>query len=266
VGSEALPSREEEDVNVKAMTLVPYYWGPWWIPAKGNSYNWGDLNAVMARVVGGRYMDGLNQYGIGRGSISKTYVHRDDPPATGFTDGERETLLRTAMDDGRVPRPEDFDLETQQPFYCVIVKPGVEHLRDAKGTPDTGTGAFHFGLNYVYPGFSHEPASWQGQACWVKAAPTVTGTVQRWVHEMAEAYSAGKGEIADLCQSKDAVIVDGVAVPQYWSVSSQTCWPPSDTRGSTAKARKGRSPLSEDKKMTSVTRMRSGRVGPPLSD
>jgi hypothetical protein len=62
----------------------------------------------------------------------------------------------------------------------------------------------------------------------VKSTPELVGTVQRWVHEMAETYSAGAGEIADKCEDNAPVRVDGVSVPQYWSVANNSCWPLSD--------------------------------------
>lgn len=216
----------------KQMILIPIYWGDWWVPARGNSYNWLDVNGLMTRVVEGRYMDGLNQYEIERGTVSKTHVVQQDPPATGFGDAQFQAIFRQAIDDGNVPRPDDFDLVTQLPFYSLLVKPGVEHLRDAtsdgtvaQNTPDVNTGAYHFGFTYRYVDARHD---WHGQACWVKSDTSADGTVARWVHEMAEAYS-GHSEVADQCQNGPRVLVDGVSVPQYWSEAEGTCWPPSDT-------------------------------------
>jgi hypothetical protein len=219
-------------MDFKRMRLVPIYWGEWWLPAQGNAYNWTDVNQRMAVVVTGRYMDGLNQYGIGRGAIDRAYVHQIDPPDQGFTDYNVQWLFKMAIDNGLIFDPLDFDLSTDQPFYCLIVKPGIEHLRDAtpdgsvaQGTPDTGTGGYHFGFSYDY---GDSRGTWTGQACWIKSAPDLDGTVQRWVHEMAEAYSVGAGEIADRCQGNNPVVVDGVLVPQYWSAMDNDCRPLSD--------------------------------------
>jgi hypothetical protein len=44
---------------------------------------------------------------------------------------------------------------------------------------------------------------------------------------MAEAYSTA-GEISDTCQANAPILVDGVSVPQYWSVANNSCWPPPD--------------------------------------
>lgn len=257
---------------VKEMILVPIYWGEWWVPAKGNTYNWAEVNGLMSNVVGGRYMDGLNQYGIGRGSITRSYVHQVDPPAGGFTDAELHAIFKVAIDDERVPQPDDFDLERQQAFYSLIVKPGIEHLRDAtpdgkvaQGTPDVETGAYHFGFSYDY---TDGRGTWGGQACWVKATPTAIGTIQRWAHEMAEAYSAGSGEISDLCESNHPVLVDGVSVPQYWSVADNSCWPPSDEMVTVERAGQQREgqPLAANSPLGSVKRAGMGRAGGPLSD
>jgi hypothetical protein len=213
-------------MDAKAMRLIPVYWGEWWVPAQHNAYNWAEVNGQMSTVVTGRYMDGLNQYGIGRGSVERTYVHQIDPPAEGFTDYNTGWLFKMAIDDGLVPEPDDFDLSTGQPFYCLIVKPGIEHI-NAAGKPETGLGGYHFGFSYDYGG--DKGGTWYGQACWIKAAPNLGGTVLRWVHEMAEAYTpSGTGEIADKCQGNAPVVVDGVAVPQYWSNADNGCWPPSD--------------------------------------
>lgn len=48
----------------KKMWLFPIYWGEWWVPAKNNAYNWAEVNGLMSTVVGGRYMDGLNQMAL----------------------------------------------------------------------------------------------------------------------------------------------------------------------------------------------------------
>ena len=70
----------------KQMLLFPIYWGEWWVPAQNNSYKWAEVNGLMGTVVGGRYMDGLNQYGIERGSVGRTFVYPIDPPTFGFAD------------------------------------------------------------------------------------------------------------------------------------------------------------------------------------
>lgn len=107
-------------------------------------------------------------------------------------------------------RPGDCDLSTQEPFYCLIVKPGVEHMQEQPSgawTPDSSTGAYHSPFSYVDP---DNGVTWNGQKCWVKGDSTALGTVQCWVHEMAEAYSTA-GEISDKCQSNGPVLVDGVS-------------------------------------------------------
>lgn len=208
---------------VKQLVLVPIYWGEWWVPALGNSYNWAEVNGLLQTVVGGRYTDYLNQYGMGRGYVSRTYVYPVDPPNSGFTDGMRDFVFRTAINDGHVYAPSDYDLNIQQPFYCLIVKPGVEHLLDPSLMPDVNTGAYHYNFNRSY----WDSGRWGGQVCWVKGDSTSMGTMQRLVHEMAEAYS-GVGEISDQCQSTGLVSVDGLQVPQYWSVADNSCCPPAD--------------------------------------
>lgn len=211
----------------KQMLLFPIYWGEWWVPAQHNSYNWAEVNGLMGTVVGGRYMDGLNQYGIERGSVGRTYVYPIDPPAFGFADNNIDWMLRTALDQREVLRPSDCDLTTEEPFYCLIVKPGVEHMENQPSgdwTPDSSTGAYHSGFSYVDPDSGD---TWNGQKCWVKGDSSAAGTVQRWVHEMAEAYSTA-GEISDTCQGNAPILVDGVSVPQYWSVANKSCWPQRD--------------------------------------
>jgi hypothetical protein len=248
-------------MSAKAMRLIPIYWGKWWVPAEHNTYNWPEVNGQIQTIVSGRYMDGLNQYGIARGSVERTYVHQIDPPAEGFTDYNTGWLFKMAIDDGHVPLPDDFDLATDQPFYCLIVKPGIEHLRDPDLAPETKLGGYHFGFSYDY-GDGREP--WDGQACWIKATADLDGTVRRWVHEMAEAYSYGAGEISDTCEKKQPVIVDGVSVPQYWSNADNGCWPPSDLmeeagrEPSKEEATRAGTPLG-DERMTTVERGRTHR-------
>jgi hypothetical protein len=171
-------------------------------------------------------MDCLNQYGIGRGAVSKTYVYPVDPPASGFTDYMRDYMFRLAINNGYVGTPGDYDLNTQDPFYCLILKPGIEHLLGPSLQPDVNTGAYHYPFLKEYWDGGTFPG---GQVCWVKGDSTSSGTVQRLVHEMAEAYASGGGEIADKCQGQGPVVVDGVTVPQYWSVSDNACCPPADS-------------------------------------
>ena len=128
----------------KQMLIVPIYWGQWWDPLNKNSYNWLDVNALIQAVLSGRYMDGLNQYGVGRGFVLGLYVYPVDPPSTGFTDGMRDAMFRNAINNGYLGAPNEYDLNTQLPFYCLIVKPGVEHLIGPNGIPDVNTGAYHY--------------------------------------------------------------------------------------------------------------------------
>jgi hypothetical protein len=210
---------------MKQIVIVPIYWGDWWVPARGSPYNWAEVNGLLQTVVGGRYMDCLNQYGIGRGVVSKTYVYPLDPPSSGFSDPMRDWMFKTAINGGHVPAPTDYDLNTQEPFYCLIVKPGVEHLLDPSLAPDVATGAYHYPFLEQY----WDGGTWPGgQVCWVKGDSSISGTIQRIVHEMAEAYSTA-GEISDQCQSQGPVVVDGITVPQYWSVADNACCPPPDS-------------------------------------
>ena len=79
-------------IIVKQLIVIPIYWGSWWLPESGGAYNWLDVNGALTRVLTGRYMDGLNQYGIGRGAMPTPYVYPIDPPRRG------------SWSSGRVPR------------------------------------------------------------------------------------------------------------------------------------------------------------------
>ena len=206
---------------IKQIVVIPIYWGQWWIPTAGNAYNWAEVNGLLESVVGGRYMDYLNQFGVGRGGVSTTYVHPLDPPELGFSDGMRDHMFRLAINDGHVPAPSDHDLARQQPFYCLLVKPGIEHLRSPSLAPDVRTGAYHYPFQPTY----WDGGSWpDGQVCWVKGDMTVGGTVQRLLHEMAEACS-GAGQISGRSHTEDRAVGDGVAVLQHWSVTTHACQP-----------------------------------------
>jgi hypothetical protein len=214
------------------MLLVPIYWGPWWEPSAKHSYNWQDVNELMTSVVSGRYMDGLNQYGIGRGSVATPWISPVDPPDTGFGDVQLKEVIKTAIDEGHVPAPFFLGAEEELPFYSLIVKPGIEHLRTATpdgkvkdGDPDTQAGGYHFPFSYEHQMGAFPSAKWQGQACWIKAGADPLDTVQRWAHEMAEAYVSGFGEIADMCEDKKPVWIEGVALPLYWSQADNACMP-----------------------------------------
>ncbi len=201
---------------MKQLILVPVYWGQWWVPSSGNVYSWAAVSAAMGAVVRGRYMDGLNQYGFGRGAVSKTYVYPVDPPAGGIDEADLQRMLQTAVTAGHLAKPDEFDLQVQQPFYSVILQPGIQREADE---------SYQFTFSYDYDD-GREP--WAGQACWIRGDMTAAGTVRRWVTEMAEACTRGRGEISGRCQHRPPVFVDRVNVPQYWSVLDNACWPPSD--------------------------------------
>lgn len=203
-------------MTVRQLILVPVFWGEWWVPARGNVYSWADVNGTMARVVAGRYLDGLNQYGVGRGALSKTHVHQVDPAPDGFGEADLQWMLRTAIAAGHLARPDEFDLQAQQPFYSLILQPGAERQPDE---------SYQFDFTFDY-GDGREP--WTGPACWIRADVTAAGTVRRWAREIAEACTRGRGGIAERCQDGPPVFVDRVSVPQYWSVLDNACWPPPD--------------------------------------
>jgi hypothetical protein len=238
-------------MTIKQMVVVPIYWGEWWLlrgPLGLQTTACYEMNGILQTVVGGRYMDCLNQYGIGRGVVSKPYVYPVAPPSSGFTDAMRDYVFDLAINQGHVPTPGNFDLDKQLPFFCLIVKPGIEHLLDPSLAPDMNTGAYHYSKNYWKGG------PWPGgQVCWVKGDTTIAGTVQRLLHEMAEAYS-GAGEIADKCAGAGPVVVDGVAVPQYWSVADDSCCPEPDSQPSN-------SPLSEIGVYVAVVKILFGIIG-----
>lgn len=197
---------------VKQVILIPIFWGEWWTPALGHAYKWADVTTPMARVVSGRYMDGLNQYGLGRGTVSKTYLHQVDPAPGGFGEVNLQWVVRSAIESGRVARPDEFDLETQLPCYSVIVAPDPEHDAEQSSPFDV----------------SHGSNPWVGRACWVRADQTAAGTVRRWVRELARACTEGHDDVVDRCQAGSPVFVDRVSVPRYWSVQDDACWPPPD--------------------------------------
>jgi hypothetical protein len=201
---------------IKQMILIPVYWGEWWAPARGSAYTWADVNAAMAGVVGSRYMDGLNQYGFGRGAVGKSHVYQVDPPSGGFGEPNLHWRLRTAIDSGHVAKPDEFDLQVQQPFYSLIMPP----VEQAVPVPRQLAFSYDYGDGR---------AAWTGLACWVEGDLTAAGTVRRWVREMADACTHGRGEISHRCQDASPVFVDRISVPQYWSVVDNSCWPPSDT-------------------------------------
>ncbi|PZS25387.1 MAG: hypothetical protein DLM59_20405 [Pseudonocardiales bacterium] len=201
---------------VKQLILIPIYWGDWWMPIRGNAYNWADVNGPMAKVVTGRYADGLIEYGYGRGTVSKTYLLHVDPPAGGLGDVLLRRTLRSAIDAGHVAGPDEFDLAEQQPCYALILAPDPE--RDS-----VVTAQFEFDYDY---GDGRDP--WVGRASWVRGDVTAAGTVRRLARELAAVCTEGHGEVADRCRDGQPVFVDRVSVPQYWSVAHNACWPPPD--------------------------------------
>jgi hypothetical protein len=213
---------------IQRVCVVPLFWGAQWVPniTNPNSPNPTTLQVAtnINSIVTGPYMDGLAQYGVGRGSVQAIgpfdhITSSSEPPNPFTTNNVWNTVIKPALDSNSIPRPDDGS--GNQYFYVVFMPPGAN--------PGSNLGGFHTSYNYNGS---------QAHIAWV--LNNGLGFITRlFSHELNEAVSDPEGsaynfnakacpgvsgwcEIGDVCQNLNG-LVNGISVQDYWSQVDQAC-------------------------------------------
>jgi hypothetical protein len=212
------------------------FWGVYWnqnpVPAIA------DIESAVQIIVSGPYMDSLNQYGVGRGSVRGTTIWPFDPPVVvpqldnpgrPFTFQDAGRLVTGLIDGGTLPEPD----EDWQLLHCVFVPPYAT-FTNFQIIGQNGSVTWN---DYDLGDVDNDPIHF----LWVGSDGTLDYITTVLSHELAEAVTdpgggtgivAGPGtpgcppqgscQIGDVCTSICGA-VSGVKVQAYWSQTAGTC-------------------------------------------
>lgn len=217
------------------------FWGAYWnqnpVPAIA------DIKSAVQRIVSGPYMDNLNQYGVGRGSVRGITIWPFDPPVVfpqldkpgPFTFQDVGRLVAGLIEGESLPEPD----EDWQLLHCVFVPPYATY-----NTPQI------VGANGPIPWSDYDLGDVDNDpihCLWVGSDGTLDYITTVFSHELAEAVTdpgggtgivAGPGtpgcppqgscQIGDVCTSICG-ITSGVKVQSYWSQTGGACVLPGAT-------------------------------------
>jgi hypothetical protein len=197
--------------------------------------------ALLTDLVAGPFMNGLAQYGVGRGTVSAVTVSSShNPPSKSTWDvsgkDDRDQLLAFLADNLVSPKP---SVNETNLLYMMLL-PRTLSLTNGKnpdGTVNTNVCGWH-GHWKFNDHSDRDDLFW----CVVRTDHASTATAKSFVqsvafcvgHELAEAVSDrdpqgwhgddGNGcEIGDLCEQLGTHDYRGWQVQQYWSQWAQTC-------------------------------------------
>jgi hypothetical protein len=201
------------------VSLVLIFWGNAWTRAATSPAATQVRDAVQT-MLDGPYLSGLDQYGIGRGTLKRAIIVLSDPPET-FNRSNWHDLIWNLIDQDTFPEPDD---DGGRNFYMIVLPPGI-----AYSDPNV-TGIHGYPGDYDFP-FDYDVA-WGG---FVLNDGTLDTITTRLSHELVEACtdteddgwtvdgrSHPDNEIGDICQDTVGQ-VDGVMVQGYWSNRDQAC-------------------------------------------
>lgn len=195
------------------------FWGSAW---QADSARAALTNAV-AKIVTGRYLSALGQYGAATsGTVSRVLFDGSDPPSPTFTTADVASFVIGLIDDDKLPEP-DADWQ----HLHVVMMPRTTTFASP---PTTG---FHTRVLWSdYDLFDVDDD--QTHFAWVQYG-TVDAMTAIFSHELVEAVTDPEGtgiqvapaspnswnEIGDVCAS--TLSVDGVVVQSYWSQADHAC-------------------------------------------
>ena len=194
------------------------FWGGAW---QNDSLQTALTNAV-AKIVTGKYLSALGQYGAATsGTLSRVLYDGSDPPSPTFTTGDVASFVLGLIDDDRLPEP-DADWQ----HLHVVMMPRTTRFSGS----NTG---FHTRVLWSdYDLFDVDND--QTHFAWVEFSD-IDSMTAIFSHELAEAVTDPEGnaiqiapasptnwnEIGDVCSS--TLRVDGVVVQSYWSALDNAC-------------------------------------------
>ena len=203
---------------IPSVSLELIFWGTAWTDPSIAPRATEVINAVD-NILGGPYMSGLRQYGIGFGSLRGAIIALTDPPNP-FSRDDWHSLIWDLIDQGTFPEPDD---EGGRNLYMLILPPGI-----ASGQGVCGIHG-HPG-DYDFP-FDYDTA-WAG---FVINDGNLEEVTTRLSHELVEACTdpeddgwiidgrpSNDAEIGDVCLTTVSS-VNGVTVQAYWSKFDRAC-------------------------------------------
>jgi hypothetical protein len=206
--------------NVNVHLLL---WGSQWLSASNNPSAGSVVNAIDS-IITGPYMNALNQYGIGSGTLADAFIITSPNPPNPFSDNNVADMVWNVIDAGFFPEPDDSAGRNE--FFAFIMPPGVNTNRT-----DGAIGLHTIANDYDFL-FDFDNA-WY---CWVMNNGTLDSITQIFSHELVEACTDPEGsgiqvnprsssswlEIGDICQNSSGRL-NGVWVQSYWSQSDRVC-------------------------------------------
>jgi hypothetical protein len=210
--------------------VVPIFWGHNYVT------NSNDVTAgvkLISDLVTGPFMNGLVQYGVGRGSVASQFVidtNRSNPAPTTLDETQAQAQIISWLNAGTVTLAPSVD-ETNLLYF--LFPPTTTQLTMTDGT--TGFCGYH--LHGKFNNDSHNDDLFWAIVSTSGATPGTGTTFANSVaycvsHELGEAFSdrdnqgfiADNGcEIGDICETKTFFQYRGWTIEQYWSNWESTC-------------------------------------------
>ena len=222
---------------IQAPRIVLIFWGDFY---QQNPQAVSDTKKLVTEIVTGRYMNGLAQYGVGRGSVLPMsfplhHTPEDYGQFDSITPDDVADNLMKWINNGTVwPAPE----VNEKNLVYLILAPTETTLLDED---DNGIKAYHHSSQY-HESSAQTDLFWAliGTRRFIEDEPLTDGAALVQAasvsisHELAETFSdrdsAGfrpqtasqKGEISDLCKG-DFYFYGSFQVQKYWSIWSTGC-------------------------------------------
>ncbi len=216
---------------LKDCKVVFVFWGSAWsksttIPSAFT------FNLALSDIVTGPWATQLGQYrGIGRVAVEKMVEITSSDPATKFTNSDIQAMLKSQIDNGTLPQP-DNNIER---LYCVLMPTG-------HSSGDTSFVGQHQFFDYLDAQNIFNLKVARAYYAWVTNDGTLTGgnsIPKIFSHELAESITdpdygnpdsgilvvvddKDTQEIGDVCNNTYST-VNGEAQEAYWSNEDNRC-------------------------------------------
>jgi len=203
---------------IPAVSLELIFWGTAWTnPSTAPRAS--QVIAAVNNILGGPYMSGLRQYGIGFGSLRGAIIALTDPPNP-FSRDDWHNLIWDLIDQGTFPEPDDAGGRN---LYMLILPPGIASGQGVCGIHGH-PGDYDFPADY--------DTAWAGFVINDGNIDTVTSKLS---HELVEACTdpeddgwridgraSTDAEVGDVCVNTISRM-NGVTVQGYWSKFDRAC-------------------------------------------
>jgi hypothetical protein len=197
-------------------------------------------NQLIMDLISGRFMNGLVQYGISRGSLLSTItLDTSTFPAPGNWDAKQTSdrdQIKTFLDNGNIAPKPAVNEGSLLYFFFLPTTTTLTNGTNSDGSPNTNVCGWHGNTKYNDSSNGND-LFW----CLIRTDGASTKTEQGFVdavafcagHELSEAFTNPDGggyiasngcEIGDICESKTGFTYRGWNnVEQYWSNWDSAC-------------------------------------------